>query len=337
MDTLFQLSNLLVMPFWFLMILLPHWRWSKRIMASLWTVVPAALLYVILVAPNLLGFLGMLANPALGNIASLLGTPVGATIGWVHFLAFDLFVGRWAYLDSRDNGFLVEIIIITLQAIRGTTSHFNATTAFDGILFTTMGILIVLIALMNLLLGIWLLFQRMPEPVSAWGVRLGVLVSFIGMLVAFLMTSGPTPTQLAQMEAGQAPTAIGAHSVGVEDGGPGLPFVGWSTEGGDLRAPHFVGLHAMQILPLLAFALTRSPIRRRLQQGKRTALVMVGGLGYLALVMLLTWQAWRGQPVLAPDALTLGAYAALIGILALATLIILSSRQRLSQSTSVSA
>ena len=53
MKTLFQLSHLLVMPFWLLMILLPHCRWSQRIMASLWTVVPAALLYASLVAPNL--------------------------------------------------------------------------------------------------------------------------------------------------------------------------------------------------------------------------------------------------------------------------------------------
>ena len=66
METIFQLSNLLVMPFWFLMILLPHWRWTKRIMASLWTVVPAALLYAILVLPNFLALLGELANPELG-------------------------------------------------------------------------------------------------------------------------------------------------------------------------------------------------------------------------------------------------------------------------------
>jgi hypothetical protein len=109
-DTVFQLSSLLTMPFWFLMILLPHWRWSKRIMASLWTVVPAALLYAILVVPNLLGLLSILANPSLDAIAALLGTPEGATIGWVHFLAFDLFVGRWAYLDSRNHSFSAWLV-----------------------------------------------------------------------------------------------------------------------------------------------------------------------------------------------------------------------------------
>lgn len=107
---LFQLSNLLTMPFWLLMILLPHWGWTKRIMQSLWTVVPAALLYAILALPSLFSLLGELANPTLASISALLGTPAGATIGWVHFLAFDLFVGRWAYLDSRSRSFTAWLV-----------------------------------------------------------------------------------------------------------------------------------------------------------------------------------------------------------------------------------
>lgn len=102
MDTLFSLSNLLVMPFWLLMIFLPHWKWTKRLMGSLWVVVPAALLYAVLIVPQLATALPSLMNPTLTAIASLLGQPEGATIAWVHFLAFDLFVGRWAYLDSRN-------------------------------------------------------------------------------------------------------------------------------------------------------------------------------------------------------------------------------------------
>jgi hypothetical protein len=104
METIFQLSSLLVMPFWLLIIFLPHWQWAKRIMASPWVVAPAALLYTLLVVPSLVNLLPQLANPQLGTIAALLGTPAGATIAWVHFLAFDLFVGRWAYLDSRQRG-----------------------------------------------------------------------------------------------------------------------------------------------------------------------------------------------------------------------------------------
>ncbi|MGL4651776.1 MAG: ABA4-like family protein [Caldilineaceae bacterium] len=104
METLFQISNLLVMPFWLLLILLPHWRWTQRIAATPWIVAPAALLYAALVIPSLLALLPLLMGPSLPSIAALLGTPAGATIAWVHFLAFDLFVGRWAYLESRRLG-----------------------------------------------------------------------------------------------------------------------------------------------------------------------------------------------------------------------------------------
>lgn len=100
-ELIFSLSNLLVLPFWFLMIALPHWSWTKRIISSSWIVAPVALLYVVLVLPQAGGLLLSLANPSLDGIAGLIGTPAGATIGWAHFLAFDLFVGRWAYLDSR--------------------------------------------------------------------------------------------------------------------------------------------------------------------------------------------------------------------------------------------
>lgn len=104
MDTIFSISNLLVMPFWLAMILLPRWRWTARIMASLWPVVPAVLLYAVLVLPNLPALLPMVSSPELGVIAAMLGTPEGATVAWAHFLAFDLFVGRWVYLDGRRLG-----------------------------------------------------------------------------------------------------------------------------------------------------------------------------------------------------------------------------------------
>src|SRR5690348_6109606 len=102
MDLLFSLSNLLVMPFWLLMIALPHWRWTQRIMRSPLVSAAPALLYAALVLPRAGELLLALASPTAGGVAALLGTPAGATIGWAHFLAFDLFVGRWVYLDSRE-------------------------------------------------------------------------------------------------------------------------------------------------------------------------------------------------------------------------------------------
>jgi hypothetical protein len=157
----------------------------------------------------------------------------------------------------------------------------------------------------NLLTAVLLIVQRMPDPAFAWSLRLGVLVSFVGMGVAFFMTV-PTAEQLAAEEAGETLLVAGAHSVGVEDGGPGLPVTGWSTTGGDLRVPHFVGLHGLQTLPLLGLLLARfGP--SWLGSGHRVALVWAAGISYLGLVLVLTWQALRGQPLIAPDAATLAA------------------------------
>ena len=100
-ETIFKLANLYILPFWLLMIFLPHWSWSKRIMSTLWIIAPLALAYSILVLPQAGGLVADLANPTMASLAKLLGNPQAAAIGWIHFLAFDLFVGRWIYLDSR--------------------------------------------------------------------------------------------------------------------------------------------------------------------------------------------------------------------------------------------
>ena len=146
------------------------------------------------------------------------------------------------------------------------------------------------------------------------------------MAVAFLMTSGPTPAQLAAKGAGEGMPIVGAHSVGVEDGGAGLPLTGWSTVGGDLRVPHFFGLQALQTLPLLGFLLASSG-PAWLRSGYRVALVWTAGMTYLGLVVLLTWQALRGQSLIAPDAITLGTlFALLVAAGATATVVALHAR-----------
>lgn len=233
-----------------------------------------------------------------------------ATFLWL----LTLVQGRRRWVQAAANitaaALMVEIVLIVMQVMRGTTSHFNIATPLDAAVFSTMGMLITLVAILNLMLGIWLIFQRMPDPVLAWSVRLGVLISFLGMLVGYIMTAGPTPAQLAAAQAGQPLTIVGAHSVGVADGGPGLPLLGWSTVGGDLRIGHFVGLHAMQVLPLLGFALTRAWATRRWSRRQRTQLIWLGGAGYLGATALVTWQALRGQSIVAPDLVTLGALLA---------------------------
>lgn len=198
--------------------------------------------------------------------------------------------------------FALELALIVLQVVRGVRSHFNFSTALDGALFSTMGAAITVALGLNVVAAVLMIRQRFTDPVLATSLRMGLVITAIGAGVAFLMTQ-PTPDQLAAMQAGGMPVEIGAHTVGVADGGAGLPIVGWSTEGGDLRIPHFVGLHALQVLPLLGILLTRSAAALSLR--RRTALMWIGSLGYLGLVATLTTQALRGQALVAPDAFTL--------------------------------
>lgn len=104
MEEVFKLSSLLVAPFWLMMILLPRWRVTRRLMRSPLVALGPALLYAVLTTPRLPALAPALLRPELPTIAALLGTPEGATIAWAHFLAFDLFVGRWVYLDGRERG-----------------------------------------------------------------------------------------------------------------------------------------------------------------------------------------------------------------------------------------
>ena len=124
----------------------------------------------------------------------------------------------------------------------------------------------------------------------------------LGAATGGLMTR-PTPAQLEAARTGRM-TVAGAHTVGAPDGGPGLPGTGWSREHGDLRVPHFLGLHAMQFVPLMALLLGGVQSHRRRQR-----LVIVGGASYGVMFGILLLQALRGQSVTAPDSLTLALLA----------------------------
>lgn len=206
--------------------------------------------------------------------------------------------------------FTIETAGIVLQTVRGVRSHFNYATPFDDMVISVMAMAIFVLWGIDLLLAVVLLFERFESPALAWGVRLGLIVALIGMMEGTLMVGNVSAQQLERMQRGDPVTIMGAHSVGVEDGGPGLPGLTWSTEGGDLRAGHFVGIHALQVLPLLALFLSR---RRRLGARQATRLVWIAGTVYLGLTLLLTWQALRAQPITAPDALTVSVFAAIVG------------------------
>jgi hypothetical protein len=172
---------------------------------------------------------------------------------------------------------LVEIACIALQSLRGTTSHFNDKTAFDSGVFGLMGFMI----LLNTLLAAALLFLYFTVPTDlpppyVWAVRLGLVVFLFGSSVGPMMVSR------------------GAHAVGVPDGGPGLPLVNWSTKGGDLRVAHALGLHALQILPLTAWALLQAG---RLNGSQQTAAVFGVAALYALVAVAVLRQALAGHPL----------------------------------------
>lgn len=187
---------------------------------------------------------------------------------------------------------LIEVAIVGLQALRGTTSHFNVGTALDATLFTIMAAAIAAQTVSTFVVGAALFRQRFADRAMGWALRAGMTLSILGALVGGLMTAGPTATQLEKARTTGHMTTVGAHTVGGEDGGPGLPGLGWSTRNGDLRVPHFFGLHAIQALPLFAFLIRRRP------QPLRASLVRAATVTYALMFALLLSQALSGTPLL---------------------------------------
>lgn len=215
-------------------------------------------------------------------------------------------VAEWAATVIVAAG-AIEMVAVLTQVVRGTSSHFNASTPFNAMVFSVMGATVAVLFGAHLVIALVLLIRRIPDRVAASAVRLGLGLSAIGMLAA-------VPMVLPMQDPGIA-GITGAHAVGVRDGGSGLPVTDWSTTGGDLRIGHFVGLHGLQALPILAFLLIR--YATMLDTRTKVRLLRVAAAAYALLIAMLTWQALRGQPLLQPDALTLTAAGSLAVVTAL--------------------
>jgi hypothetical protein len=304
---------------------------ARRNLAAAWTSNPPLTVVGLAMGLALLGFVvGLLVDPTVitGAPAWLKPSKFAVSIAIYSFTLVWLlsFIRGHRRLVAAISwgvaaGFALELALIALQAARGTTSHFNVATPFDAAVFGTMAVAIVFVWLLNAVAAVLLLRQRFLDPVLGWALRFGLLIALVGMALGFMMTR-PTPAQEAAADAGGAMPIAGAHAVGVPDGGPGLPVVGWSAVGGDLRVAHFVGLHALQALPLAAWLIGRfAPAW--LSTRRRVALVQIAGVGWLGLTLLLAWQARRGQPLIAPDGQTATAFALLLALVVAATLAVL--------------
>jgi len=286
--------------------------WNRPMLVTAWAMVP--LIGVALV--------GLVVDERI-----LVGAPI-----WLKPLKFAVSIAvygiTWAWLISLlkvgkrlaqrvsvvlASVLLLEQALIVMQVVRGRSSHFNVLTPLDSTVFAVMGVSIAVLWTGTLILTILVLRTPFADRATRWALRFGAVISLAGIGMGALMTS-PTASQRASMTDGTFKGVIGAHTVGQEDGGPAMAVTGWSTTGGDLRIPHFFGMHALQVLPLLVLLMTvlatRLPVLA--DDAVRTRLVGVAGVGYGLFFGLVLWQAERGQPITAPDSLTLTAAAAIV-------------------------
>lgn len=165
-----------------------------------------------------------------------------------------------------------EIVYISIQAARGQLSHFNLSTSFYASMYSLMAFAASAVTVYTAYVA-WLFFKdsfpNLPDY-YLWSIRLGLIIFIIFSFEGFVMGSALK------------------HTIGGADGGPGLPLLNWSTKYGDPRVAHFVGMHALQVLPLLAFFVF-----------KNTKLTIAAGVLYLLLAVFTLLQALQGKPLIA--------------------------------------
>ena len=228
--------------------------------------------------------------------------------------------GRWVKLT----GFViamslaVEIVIILAMASIGETSHFNVSTPTAIAIWSIMATFISIVLFSTIFISLMIFFQKQQEFNLKLALALGSINTAVGMGLAYLMTS-PTATQLANYQG-----IAGAHAVGVSDGGPGLPFLGWSTVAGDLRVGHFFGLHSIQVAAILLAISLMLPLAFRIP------LIVVGNITWLGFIGLVTWQSLRAEPFSSPSEMTISSFVAL-AVLATILFAVLSLSQSKAQ------
>jgi hypothetical protein len=229
-----------------------------------------------------------------GGIIAIIMTQVSGTMvlginAWFKPMKFffSIWIFCWtmgwylAYLDNKRRVriytwavvivMIIEQVIITWQAANGRLSHFNTSTPFYQWLFTLMGVAIATLMAWTGVIGYYFFKQKqfnVPMP-YIWGIRLGIAVS-----VLFSFEGGIMAAHLS-------------HTIGAPDGSAGLPIVNWSRHYGDLRVAHFIGIHALQVIPLFGYYIA-----------KTNRSVQIFAAVYFIVTLLLFIQALQKMPVL---------------------------------------
>ncbi|MDX2174678.1 MAG: hypothetical protein SFY56_16355 [Bacteroidota bacterium] len=163
-----------------------------------------------------------------------------------------------------------EIAYIAFQAGRGQLSHFNISNSLYATLYSLMAIAATVVTLYTAYVGILFFTNQFPDLPNyyVWSIRIAIFIFVIFALEGFVMGSRM------------------AHTVGGSDGAHGIPVLNWSKKFGDPRIAHFIGMHALQVIPVLSYYLLRN-----------TKLTIALGIVYFALAIFTLMQALKGKPL----------------------------------------
>jgi hypothetical protein len=163
-----------------------------------------------------------------------------------------------------------EIFYIAFQASKGQLSHYNLSTPVYSFLFSMMALAATLVTLYTAYVGLLFFTNSFPELPNyyVWAIRLGIIIFVIFSFEGFAMGSRLS------------------HSVGALNDNSNWFIVGWSKTVGDLRVAHFIGMHALQVVPVLSYYVF-----------KNTKLTVGLSVVYGLLALLTLYQALNGKPL----------------------------------------
>lgn len=164
-----------------------------------------------------------------------------------------------------------EVVYIAFQAHRGQLSHYNLSTPMYSLMYSAMAVAASLITIYTAYVAVLFFGKNVVElpEYYLWSIRLGLIIFVIFSFEGFVMGARLT------------------HSIGGADGSPGMPFLGWSYSLGDPRVAHFIGMHSLQVLPILSYFIL-----------KNTKLTIGVSIIYGLLALWTLIQALQGKPLI---------------------------------------
>jgi hypothetical protein len=177
-----------------------------------------------------------------------------------------------------------EIAYIMIQSARGRGSHYFVSERIESIMYSLMGFGAVCLVVVCFIFGYAIFRSRVGTDRA--GLYLGAAVGLMVGAILTLMTAAP-------LSASAFASDLGHWIGGVRSDANGIPLIGWSSTGGDLRASHFFATHLMQALPLLGL------LADRLLPNSARSIVLGGMMLGIVIVAATFIQAARGYPFLA--------------------------------------